>query len=53
MTKYKHSWQWTGQVPFIEVLAWCRQHRIVVSPTWETLYFTNERDYTLFLLRWA
>jgi len=53
MTKYKHRWQYNGVVPFNQVLNWCDQHNIVIWNEWETLYFTNEQDYLLFLLRWT
>ena len=49
------SWQYTGIAPWHELYSWCER---AIGPTgwhgtWETLYFEHEKDYTLFLLRWA
>ena len=45
---------------FYEMIAWCRDtlyHGGHYEPNWSvqypTFYFTDEREYTLFLLRWT
>lgn len=47
-------WQYTGAVPFTEVMLWCEHH---LGNNWiwnfETIYFKTEQDRTAFLLRWA
>ncbi len=49
-------WQYNGAAPFNDIVAWCFQHfgsKVTWSYLNETIYFRDEREYTLFLLRWA
>jgi hypothetical protein len=51
------EWQYTGRAPWNEIVKWCeinfgrRSGRYFAA--WETIKFSNERDYVFFLLRWA
>lgn len=49
-------WQYNGAAPFNDIVAWCGKH-LGSNATWsylnETIYFKDEREYTLFLLRWS
>lgn len=49
-----HFWQYNGVAPWDEIVAWAREN--LTDPYWsanvETFIFHNERDYTLFMLRW-
>jgi hypothetical protein len=49
-------WQYNGVAPFNDIVAWCGKH-FGGNATWsylnETIYFRDEREYTLFLLRWT
>ena len=49
------AWQYTGIVPFDELVHWCCENIQVRDWFWsyETLYFRQEKDYVFFLLRWA
>ena len=45
---------------FYEMIAWCRDtlyHGVHYEPNWSvnypTFYFTDQREYTLFALRWS
>ena len=48
------NWQYTGVAPFEEVMVWCEEH---FGRDWlwtfETVYFKNERDKAVFLLKWS
>lgn len=48
------KWQYTGVAPFEEVMMWCEEH---FGRDWlwsfETIYFKNERDKAMFLLKWS
>jgi hypothetical protein len=49
-------WQYNGAAPFNEIVSWCFQHfgsKVTWSYLNETIYFKDEREYTLFLLRWS
>jgi hypothetical protein len=49
-------WQYNGVAPFNEIVSWCFQHfgsKVTWSYLNETIYFKDEREYTLFLLRWS
>jgi hypothetical protein len=49
------TWQYNGVAPWEEIMAWCDQHigwENYFAP-WETIYFRNDSDHTLFLLRWS
>lgn len=47
-------WQYNGVAAFDDIALWCEQ---TFGNNWawsfETIYFKNERDRTLFLLRWS
>ena len=49
------SWQYNGVAPWTDIVNWCWDTYPVgsVYHRFETIHFQNERDYTLFLLRWA
>lgn len=55
------SWQYNGRAPWLEILTWCMEnlyHGGHYEPNWwpnsyDTIYFTDPKEYTLFLLRWA
>lgn len=48
------SWQYNGESTFEEIMMWCEEH---FGRDWlwsfETIYFKNERDKAVFLLKWA
>lgn len=46
------SWQYNGVAPWFEIVEWCAKHLTHVHSKHETIYFINDHDYTLFLLRW-
>lgn len=47
-------WQYNGVAPFDEITDWCKQNIQGFSVIkFETIWFHNESDYILFLLRWA
>lgn len=47
------GWQFNGAAPFEEIMLWCEDH---FGNDWlwhyETIYFKNERDLSVFLMRW-
>ena len=48
------SWQYTGEVPFSEVMVWCEEHfgnNWIWE--WETIYFKHEKDLVFFKLKWS
>jgi len=51
---YRYKWQYNGIAPFEEISDWCRNnlkgHTYI---PYETIWFSNERDYHWFLLRWS
>jgi hypothetical protein len=52
----QHRWQYNGAAQFNDIVAWCFQHfgsKVTWSYLNETIYFKDEREYTLFLLRWS
>ncbi len=57
--KYNHNWQYNGAAPFIDIVTWCTQMFGHCGSSgswdhvWETIYFVEDADYALFLLRWA
>jgi len=55
MSSHTYQWQYNGTAPFDEIVQWCRTTFGYVDWYWrnETVYLENEKDYTLFLLRWA
>ncbi len=56
-----YVWQYNGVAPWSEIADWCYKnlyHGGHYEPNWhinghETIYFTDPKEYTLFLLRWA
>lgn len=50
-----YVWQYNGSALFDEIVQWCRDTFGYVDWYWrnETVYFENEKDYTMFLLRWS
>ena len=56
-----YQWQYNGRAPWSEIVNWCYKnlyHGGHYEPNWhtngyETIYFTDPKEYTLFLLRWA
>jgi hypothetical protein len=56
-----YKWQYNGVAPFDEIVKWCMEHLYHgghYEPTWEasvyeTIYFYDEKEYAMFLLRWA
>ena len=60
-TKKVYAWQYDGRAPWSEIVHWCYKnlyHGGHYEPNWhtngyETIYFTDEKEYTLFLLRWS
>lgn len=52
------EWQYNGVAHWIEIIRWCSitfgiGNTRWYTNGWETIYFTHERDYAWFLLRWA
>ena len=54
--EFIYSWQYNGVTAFEEIISWCQRNFKDVG-TWlytlDTIYFTNEKEYVMFLLRWA
>jgi hypothetical protein len=56
-----YSWQYNGVASWDELLVWCMKnlyHGEYYKTNWytnhrDTFYFTDEKEYMLFLLRWA
>jgi hypothetical protein len=56
-----YQWQYNGVAPWSEIVHWCEEnlyHGGHYEPNWwpnsyDTIYFTDPKEYTLFLLRWA
>jgi hypothetical protein len=56
-----YQWQYNGKAPWSEIVHWCYKnlyHGGHYEPNWhtngyETIYFTDPKEYTLFLLRWT
>jgi hypothetical protein len=50
-----YSWQYNGRAPFNDIWDWCIQNMKgrFYTNNFETIHFTNEKEYILFLLRWA
>ena len=46
-------WQYNGVAPWFEIAQWCADNLEHTKCTWETVYFYDEREYLLFLLRWG
>lgn len=48
-------WQYNGVAPFTDIVNWCQNTFGTenVLAKWETIYFYNERDYLVFLMRWS
>jgi hypothetical protein len=54
LTRCVKMWQYNGCAPFSDLCAWCRDN--MPGGWWyrdQTFYFVNEKNHTLFLLRWA
>ena len=59
--KQTYTWQYNGRAPWSEIIDWCCEnlwHGGHYEPNWhasvfETIYFTDEKEYVFFLLRWA
>jgi hypothetical protein len=50
-----YKWQYNGRAPWDDIVKWCFE-TFGTSYWWphhETICFTSEEDYALFLLRWA
>jgi hypothetical protein len=47
------SWQYNGVAQWNDITNWCRDHLRAWDAKWETIYFQDEKEYTLFLLRWT
>ena len=56
-----YLWQYNGVAPWQEIVVWCMDnlyHGGHYEPNWftnnrETIYFTDEKEYAWFLLRWS
>jgi hypothetical protein len=56
-----YSWQYNGVAPWNDLVVWCIEnlyHGGYYEPNWhtnqtDTFYFTDEKEYMLFLLRWT
>lgn len=55
-----YSWQYNGVAPWAEIVRWCMDnlyHGGHYEPNWytgpETFYFSDEKEYAWFLLRWS
>lgn len=49
-----YSWQYNGVAAFDDVVGWCEdQFGNNWAWSFETLYFKYERDYMLFIMKWA
>ena len=50
-----YKWQYNGVAPWTDIINWCWDTYPVESVYYkfETIYFHSEKDYLLFLLRWA
>lgn len=47
------TWQYNGVAPWIDILRWCNANLKHVYFYSETLEFRDEREFTMFLLRWS
>ena len=50
------SWQYNGVDQFATILNWCANQFEFgdwYTNGYETIYFNNEKTYTMFMLRWA
>ena len=60
-TSKVYQWQYNGRAPFGDIVEWCYNHLYhggYYEPNWytnerETIYFRDEKEYTMFLLRWS
>ena len=56
-----YQWQYNGRAPWSEIVHWCYKNLSRgghYEPNWhtnryETIWFTDPKEYTLFLLRWS
>lgn len=56
-----HTWQYNGVAPWHEIVEWCIKHLYHggnYEPNWytnqtDTFYFTDPKEYTMFVLRWS
>ena len=57
-----YRWQYNGRASWDDIIDWCQKnlyHGGHYEPKWythngyETIYFTDPKEYTLFLLRWS
>lgn len=48
-----NSWQYNGIARWFEITEWCAKNLKHAYSKHETVYFPNDREYTLFLLRWS
>jgi hypothetical protein len=48
-----NSWQYNGVAPWLQIVDWCVENTKQTYSSCETIYFPDEREYTLFLLRWS
>lgn len=53
MGKLLLTWQYNGVAPWSEIIDWCMIYIDTFNAQSETIFFYNDTDYTLFMLRWA
>lgn len=51
---FSNQWQYNGVASWDEILTWCVANMVHRHQTdWETIRFTDERDYVWFMMRWS
>jgi len=53
LAEYTWQYQYDGRAPWREIVWWCCDNLEHYQAHWETITFWDEREYTLFLLRWS
>jgi hypothetical protein len=47
------SWQYNGAMPWYKITEWCAANLKYAYCSNETVYFPDEREFTLFVLKWT
>lgn len=49
------SWQYNGVAPWFDIMTWCYENIPggYYTNIGDTIFFVNEKDFTMFTLRWA
>lgn len=48
-----NTWQYNGSADWSRIIHWCSENLDHWQAHWETITFYDEREYLIFLLRWA